>query len=191
MIQPCQCLEFFRCVWLNSRHVGLNKPPILASIADLDTSANLRELGAWKIPLIRRTFRFRNHNNEWASRIKYEPPTCLPDTFQARLELHPPRRALLFPGTFRFASCLTPCYFVALFSRYSIKLHTIFTLIHFPLHSQLHFIKHGTYGQPGEESLFTEEPRSTPWESTCTCIAEDSQSSLPIKCLNIQPSLWV
>jgi len=26
---------------------------------------------------------------------KYEPQTCLPDSFQARLELHPPRRALL------------------------------------------------------------------------------------------------
>jgi len=27
---------------------------------------------------------------------------------------------------------------------------------------QLPFIQHGTYGQPGEESLFTEESKSTP-----------------------------
>jgi hypothetical protein len=68
----------------------------------------------------------------------------------------------LFPGTPRIASCSTACYFVALLSHDSINLRSIFTLIHFPLHSQLHFIKHGTYGQPGEESLFTEESRSTP-----------------------------
>jgi hypothetical protein len=68
----------------------------------------------------------------------------------------------LFPDTPRIASYSTACYFVALFSHYSIKLHTIFTLLHFPLYSQLHFIKHGTNGQPGEESLFTEESKSTP-----------------------------
>jgi hypothetical protein len=39
----------------------------------------------------------------------------------------------------------------------------------------------GTYAQPGEESLFTEESRSTPRESTR--IQESSQSSFPIKCL--------
>jgi len=39
----------------------------------------------------------------------------------------------------------------------------------------------GTYAQPGEKSLFTEESRSTPRESTH--IQESSQSSLPIKCL--------
>jgi hypothetical protein len=65
--------------------------------------------------------------------------------------------SVLFPGMRRIASGSTRCYFVALYSRYSIKLRTILTLIHFiPLHSQLHFIKHRTYGQPGEESLFTE-----------------------------------
>jgi hypothetical protein len=51
-----------------------------------------------------------------------------------------------------------------LFSRYSTKVHTIFTLIYFCLHSptSLHHHQHGTYGQPGEESLFTEESRSPP-----------------------------
>jgi hypothetical protein len=69
VIQPCQCLEFFRCVWFNSRYVGLNQPPILASIADLDTSANIRELLARRISLIRLPCHFINHNNERASRI--------------------------------------------------------------------------------------------------------------------------
>jgi len=69
VIQPCQCLESFRCIWFNSRNVGLNQPPILASIADLDTSANIRELGPRRILLIQCTCRFINHNNERASRI--------------------------------------------------------------------------------------------------------------------------
>jgi hypothetical protein len=68
----------------------------------------------------------------------------------------------LLPGTIRITSCSTACYVVARVSHYPIKLRTTFTLIHFPPNSQLHFIKHGTYGQPGEESLFTEESRSTP-----------------------------
>jgi len=99
-------------------------------------------------------------------------------------------QASLFPGTPPIASSSTKCYFVALFSRYSPKHHTIFTLIYFCLHfpTSLHHHQHGTYGQPGEESLFTEESRSTPSESTCTGIKEDSQSSLPIKCLNFQHS---
>jgi len=54
---------------------------------------------------------------------------------QARLGLHPARRALLFRGTPRVASSSTACYFVALFSRSSVKLRTIFTLIFFCLHS--------------------------------------------------------
>jgi len=87
----------------------------------------------------------------------------------------------------------TECYFVSQISCYLVKFHIIFTLIYFRLHSptSLHLHQHGTYGQPGEESLFTEESKSTPWESTCRCIKEDSQSSLPIKCLNFQPSLRV
>ena len=93
-------------------------------------------------------------------------------------------RASRFPGTTRIASSSTACYFVALFSRYSIKLPTVFTLICFYLHSATSLHQHGTYGQPGEESLFPEESRSSPWASTCTCIAEDSQSSVQIKCLN-------
>jgi hypothetical protein len=69
-------------------------------------------------------------------------------------------------------------------------------VLYLPLYSsayipQLHFIQHGIFSQPGEESLFTEESRSPPWESTCTCIAEDRQSSLPIKCLNFSPNLPV
>jgi len=100
-------------------------------------------------------------------------------------------RASLFPGTPRIASSLTKCYFVARFTHYSTKLYTIFTLIYFCLHSptSLHHHQHGTYGQPGDESVFTEESRSSPWESTFTCIEEDRQSSLPIICLNFQTSL--
>jgi len=95
--------------------------------------------------------------------------------------------ASLSPGTPRIASSSTTWCFVAQASHYSIKLRTILTLIYFSLHSQLHFIKHGTCSQPGEESLFTDKSKSTPWGSTCMCVPEDSQSSLPIKCLNFQP----
>jgi len=102
-------------------------------------------------------------------------------------------RASLFPGTPRITSSSTECYFVALSSCNSTKHHTIFTLIYFCLDSptSLHHHQHGTYGQPGEELLITEESRSPPWENTCMCIEEDSQSWLPIKCLNFQPSLRV
>jgi len=45
--QPCQCLEIFRfvenfrCIWFNFWYVGLNKPPILVSIAYFHTSADI------------------------------------------------------------------------------------------------------------------------------------------------------
>jgi len=102
------------------------------------------------------------------------------------------RGASVFPGTPGIASSSTACYWVAVFSHYSVKLRTIFiplyTSVYLP---QLHFIQHGTYGQPGEESLFTDESRSLPWKSTCKCIAEDSQSSLQIKCFKFPPNLRV
>jgi len=96
--------------------------------------------------------------------------------FQARLELHPPRpHVTLLPN-----SPVILLNFVLYLPLYS--------SVYIP---QLHFIQHGTFSQPGEESLFPEEPRSPPGASTCTCIAEDSQSSLPIKCLNFSPNLRV
>jgi hypothetical protein len=101
--------------------------------------------------------------------------------FQARLELHPPRpRVTLLP--YFLVILLNFLLYLLLYA--SIKLPTVSTLICFYLHSATSLHQHGTYGQPGEESLFPEESRSTPWASTCTCITEDSQSSLPIKCLN-------
>ena len=42
---------------------------------------------------------------------------------------------VLVPGTPRVTSSSTACYFAALFSCYSVKLHSIFTLIFFCLHS--------------------------------------------------------
>jgi len=73
-------------------------------------------------------------------------------------------RASHYPGMPHSPSSSTDCYFVALLSRYSTKLHTIFTLIYFWLQAptSLHHHQHGTYGQQGEESLFTEESRSAP-----------------------------
>ena len=44
-------------------------------------------------------------------------------------------RVSLFPRTAQIASSSTECYFVVLFSHYSTKLHTIFFLIYFCLHS--------------------------------------------------------
>jgi hypothetical protein len=93
---------------------------------------------------------------------------------------------LLFTNTPRIVFSSTTHYFVAMLSRYCIQPCTIFTLIFFSLHSQLHFIKHGIYGQPGEESLLTEESRSTPSESICRCMQEYSQASLRIKYLNFR-----
>ena len=154
-------------------------------MAYLDTNANIRELEAWRIHLIRCTWRFLNLNTDPASTI-YIWTT---DTVFRTLSRHASNcillgHASLFPDTSRIASSLTACYFVPLFSRDSIKLPTVFTLICFCLHSATSLYQHGTYGQPGEESLFTEKSRSTPWASTCTWIQEDSQFSLPIKCLN-------
>jgi len=111
VIQPCQYLEFFRCVWFTSRCIGLNQVPILASIADLDTSANIRDLGARRIPLVQCTCHFINHNNERASTI---------------LIWTADMSSGLFPGTPRIASPSTACYFVALFSRYSVNLRSFF-----------------------------------------------------------------
>ena len=178
MIQPCQCLEFFRCVWFNSRYAGLNQPPILASIADLDTSANIWELGARRIRQIQCTCCVINHNNERASRIyiltadmssrhfpgtrriaSYSPSgtfsmhasNCILLTkryfLQARLQMHPPRpHVILLP------------YCPVILLNFVLYL-PLYTSVYIP---QLHFIQHGTYGQPGEESLFTEESRRTP-----------------------------
>ena len=190
-INPClskcleffRCVEIFRCIWFNSRYVGLNQPPILGSIVYLDTSANIRELGAWRIHLIQCTWHFLNHNKELPLRILIWTADIssglIWGTPQDYILLH---RVLHFPGTPQIAFSLTECFFVALFSCYSTKLHTIFTLVYFSLHSptSLDYHQYGTYGQPGEESLFTEESSSPPWESTCTCTEEDSQYSLQI-----------
>ena len=96
--------------------------------------------------------------------------------FQTRLELHPPQpRVTLLP--------YSPVILL------NVLLYLpLYTSVYIPQH---HFIQHGTYGQPRKESLFIKESRSTPWESTCMHIGEDSQSSLLIKCLNFQHSLWV
>jgi len=113
MIQPCWCLEFFRCVkifrciWFNSRDVGLNQPAILASIAYWDRSANIRKLGAWIIHLFQCTWRFLHHNTDlaltiwiWTTDISSGLFPGTPQIasflakrhlFQAHLELHPPR----------------------------------------------------------------------------------------------------
>jgi len=101
------------------------------------------------------------------------------------------RGARNFPGMLRIVSSLTKCHFVALFSHYSIKCYTIFTLTYLYQYSPTSLHQYGTYSQTGDESLFTKQSRSAPSESTCRCIKEDSQSFFPIQCLNFQPSLCV
>jgi hypothetical protein len=78
---------------------------------------------------------------------------------------------------------------------YSTQSHIscFYTLSHI-LQLQIFVTANGTYAQPGEESLFTEESRSTPREHTCS--QDSSQSSLSSKCLHsiYQPScilLWI
>jgi len=67
--------------------------------------------------------------------------------FQARIELHPPRSHVpLFP------------YSPDILLNFVLYL-PLYTSVYIP---QLPFIQHGTCGQPGEESPFTEESRSTP-----------------------------
>jgi len=166
-------------------YVGLIQPPIFASIAYLDTNANIRELWAWRINLIPCTWHFLHHNTELASIIYI----WTGDTLFRTLSRYASNcillgRASLLSGTLRIASYSTARYFVALFSRYSINLPTIFTLIWFCQHSATTLHQHDINDQPGEESLFTEELKSTPWASTCTCIHEDHQISLLIKWLN-------
>jgi len=93
---------------------------------------------------------------------KYELPTCLPDSFQAHLELHPLAEHHFFlarvelhpPG---LHDTLLP-YSPVILLNFVLYL-PLDTSVYIP---QLHFIQHGTYGQPGEESLFTEESRSPP-----------------------------
>jgi len=68
----------------------------------------------------------------------------------------------LLAGTPRIASSLSECDFVALFSCYSVLLHAILTLLYFCLHSPTSPHQHRTNGQPGEESLFAADSRSTP-----------------------------
>jgi hypothetical protein len=130
-IQPCWCPELVRCIWFNSTCIGLNQPPMLASIAYLDMSGDMWELEAWRTHLILCTWHFLHHNKELASAVLIWTADV---------------SSGLFPGTCRVPSCSAACFSVALFSGYAIKLCTIFTLIYFSLHSQLHFIKHGTYG---------------------------------------------
>ena len=79
--------------------------------------------------------------------------------FLERLELNPPRLHItLFPHPpFILLNFVFPHPPVILLN----------FVLYLPLYSsvyipQLHFIQHGTYGQPGEESLFTEESRSPP-----------------------------
>jgi hypothetical protein len=67
--------------------------------------------------------------------------------FQTRLELHPPQPDVT----------LLP-YSPIILLNFVLYL-PLYTSIYTP---QLHFIQYGTYGQPGEESLFTEESRSPP-----------------------------
>jgi len=106
-IKLCECLQFFKCVWFNSRYVGLNEPPILASIASFNTSANLWALGAQRIHLIRCTWYFQHHNKDLAVTIQLwttdMTSALFPSTpriassssescfYQARTELHPLR----------------------------------------------------------------------------------------------------
>jgi len=67
--------------------------------------------------------------------------------FRARLKLHPPRpHVTLLP------------YSPIILLNFMLYL-PLYTSVYIP---QLHFIQHGTNGQPGEESLFTEESRSPP-----------------------------
>jgi hypothetical protein len=66
---------------------------------------------------------------------------------QTRLELHSPRPQVT----------LLPYSAVILFN------FVLYLPLYTPIDTlQLHFIQHGTYGQPGEESLFTEGSRSPP-----------------------------
>ena len=57
-------------------------------------------------------------------------------------------------------------------------IYCLYTPSHIPLHS-VFITANGTHAQPGEKSLFTEESRNTPWESTR--IQDSSWSQFSIK----------
>jgi hypothetical protein len=172
----------------------LNQHPIIASIAYLDASAKILELGVWRIHIIWCTWRYLNLRKELTLTIEM----WTTDMFSGLFPGMPQhcillRRASLSPGTPQIASSFTEFFFVALFSHYSTKLLTIFTHIYFCLHSPtwLHHHQHGAYCQPHDESLFTDESRSPPWESTYTCIEDDCELPLQINSLHFQPSIQV
>jgi hypothetical protein len=100
----------------------------------------------------------RNEHQEY----EYDPLTCLPDSYQTCLELHP----LAEPHFFQPHLTLHPPQLHVTLLPYAPVILLNFVL-YLPLYTsvyipQLHFIQYGTYGQPGEESLFTEESRSPP-----------------------------
>jgi hypothetical protein len=168
MIQPSSYLEFFkcvnvfRCIWFNSRYVGINQPPIVTSIAYLDTSANIPQLGAVRIQVSWCHLMLLNSRQRTSiANIQLNSGHIFRNLSRHASDCIRLGRASQFQGTPQIASSSTECYFVALFCRYSTTHYTIFTLIYFCLHSptSLLLAQYGTYGQPGEESPFTEESR--------------------------------
>jgi len=110
----------------------------------------------------------RNRNTGLPSSIQiWSILVICAETFKARLELHSPRL------------CATCCSIYPVVLVHLILYYCLYTPSHIPQLS-IFITANRTYVQPGEESLFTEESRSIPRESTC--IEESSQSLFPIKC---------
>jgi len=98
-------------VWFNSRHVGSNQAPIVASLASLNMSANIEKLWEWRIHLIWCTWCFLNGTEDQAATIYIWTADRSSRSFlsapqiasvsakryisQAHLELHPVDRLLL------------------------------------------------------------------------------------------------
>jgi len=144
VIQWSSCLEFFgcnmfcRCIWLNSRHGGLNEHPIIASIVYWRTRVNIQNWGQKESISCSAPDVFKITTKCQHPWYKYSSMECLPDCVQGGLKLHPP--------------------WLSIASLHNFAVIQLNFILHIPLHtclstfpkllSSLH--QHETYSFPGE-----------------------------------------
>jgi len=162
--------------------------------------ANLQFLHPDRVLLIGELLTFGIRNPSIPADVTTHPsiPVHLTTSYIATADCRPrykyePLKSSLLKPSRRASNCILLDYvqllapFILIFYCTSSCIYCLYTLSHIPQLS-IFIAANGTYAQPGEESLFTEESRSTPRESTR--IRESNQSSFPIKCLpsNYLPS---
>jgi hypothetical protein len=168
----------FRCIWFYSLCFGFSLTPILASIQSVvDRSCWHSALGIHHVwPTWHGILSIPLHQTTLYIPTLDSPPLNKYVPLMSFL-LNPSRCAL---NCILLDYVQLPAPFCQIFYCTESYIHCSYILSHIPQLSVI-IIPNGTYTQPGEESQFTEESRSTPWESSG--IQEGSKSSLSIKCL--------